>query len=87
MAEFDGIRERQREHHEDIREIRHETYANSTLLGRLVLRIEALEEDQKERRGLMKTLRNAVIVAVIGAALSAAAIIEGIKGWLTGIGR
>lgn len=87
MAELDSLRERQREHHDDIREIRSENHANTTLLARLVLRIEALEKDKEERSGLLKILRNAVIAAFIAALLSAAAIIDGIKGWIAGIGK
>lgn len=87
MSEIDAIRERQREHHAEIREVRTVANGNTLILARLVQRIEELEKDREERRGIIRTLRNALIAAIVAFVLGAAAVLDGIKGWFNGLAK
>jgi hypothetical protein len=86
VNEMDGYRDqRVRDLETDLRKLRENMNDNNLLLAKHGLRLEALEKSETEREGLLKTLRNAILLALVGALLSATSIINGLKGWFSGV--
>lgn len=55
--------------------------------ARFEMRLKALEEEQVDRKALVKQLKMALLAAIIGAVFTAQTVIEMVRGALRGIGK